>query len=235
MLSSNDQSGRGNGVGTEAAPRPIQDKASVLEAGKMKKVFIGLKVFVCLLVVAVVFGLLVWASFFFDIQLGPPLYEHHAGKYLNEHGFNPDIVSAVLDGKSLDHASFLALTQVPNVSVRHMLGRNAHLTLSERQVLLRDKNEFVRQGIALNPSLSPVEIEQMMSDSSHFVWGALAMNPTVPSDVLLELYYRRHVSLNEFAKNPKCPEAIVREIEGSNNALAKQILDIVRAQQAASK
>jgi hypothetical protein len=201
----------------------------------MKKMLRGLKVIVCLLVVAVVFGLLVWASFFFDIQLGPPLYEHHAGKYLNEHGFNPDIVSAVLDGKSLAHDSFLSLSQVPNVSVRHMLGRNANLSLTERQVLLHDKNEFVRQGVALNPSLSSVEIAQMMSDSSPIVWGALAMNPAVSSDVLLELYHRRHVSLNEFAKNPKCPEAIVKEIEGSNNAQAKQILGIVRAQQAASK
>ena len=186
----------------------------------MKKILIGIGI------IALAYGLLVGASFLFDIQLGPPLYERNSEKYLSAHGFSPDVVTALLSGAPIDHETVVTLSKVPDVSVRHMLGRNQHLSQDERLALFQDKNEFVRQGVAMNPSLSREEISQAMADSSTFVWGALAMNPAVPADVLLELRSLRHVSLSDFAQNPKCPDAIVKEIEASDDSIAKDLLRI---------
>ena len=161
-------------------------------------------------------------------RLGPPLYETFSKEYLEKNGFSADIVSAVCDGKAIDHDTFLVLAKVPDTSVKHMLARNPHLSREERQMLFKDKDQFVRQGVAMNPALDREEISQALSDSSSFVWGALAMNPAVPADVLLELRIQRHVSLHAFAQNTNCPVAIVREIEESKDTLAKQLLGITR-------
>ena len=160
--------------------------------------------------------------------MGPPLYENHAEEYLSAHGFGTDAINAVLAGTAIPHELFVVLAAVPDISVRHMLGRNLHLSRDERHVLLQDSNEFVRQGVAMNQSLSREEISLAMADPSFYVWKSLAMNPSVPEDVLLRLRSRPHVSLTDFAQNTHCPEAIVREIEESNDSLAKQLLDTTR-------
>jgi hypothetical protein len=158
----------------------------------------------------------------------PPNPEYHAERYLQRHGYSPDVIVAVLEGKHIDHETFLVLSAVRNVSVRHMVARNPHLTQEQRTVFFRDKNEFVRAGVAMNPGLTPEEIEIAMRDPSPLVIGHMALNPSVPKDVLLYLRRQRGVELFAFAQNPNCPASIVREIEQSEDSLAKQLLAITR-------
>jgi hypothetical protein len=186
----------------------------------MRKALIGL------LIAAVICGLLVWASFTFDFNLGPPLYERHSAEYLSAHGFGTNVISALLAGTPIDHETVLALQKLPDVSVRHMLGRNRHLSQDERQTLLHDTNEFVRQGAAMNPALTPEEINGAMTDHSDYVLSALAMNPSTPENSLLALRDKYRIGLIFFAQNPNCPASIVKEIEDSNDSTAKSLLRI---------
>ena len=158
----------------------------------------------------------------------PPLPELNAEKYLSNHKFSPDVIAAVRDGTKIDHETFVVLAAVRDVSVRHMLGRNPHLTREERAVLFQDKNDFVRSGVATNPDLAPEEIKAAMQDPSETVTGNMAMNPSLPEDVCLYLRNQRHAPLSSFAQNPNCPAAIVREIEDSDDSLAKELLEITR-------
>lgn len=186
----------------------------------MKKIVIGIGLG------ALAYGLLVGLCFFFDVQIGPPLYERDSKEYLRTHGFGADVAAALLTGAPMDHETVVALTKTPDISVRHMLGRNRHLSADERLVLFQDENEFVRQGVALNPALSREEIQQAMSDSSHYVQEALAMNAAVPVDMLMPLRNRLHVGLVHFAQNENCPDELVREIETSEDPEAKELLHI---------
>lgn len=177
-------------------------------------------------------GLSVCLLFFFascDFNLGPPLPERYSERYLKEHRFSTNIIEAVLEGKEIDHETLVTLIKCPDVSVRHMLGRNRYLTPEQRAALFQDKDEFVRSGVAMNPSLTREEILNAMLDpAQHLVPDGLAINPAVPKDILIELRKKYRVSLLSFAQNSNCPPAIVREIEESGSSLAKKLLEITR-------
>jgi len=162
-----------------------------------------------------------------DLNVGPPLPERYAKKYLTEHGFDINVVTAVLEYKEMDRSTILELLDVPDVSVRYMLGRNRHLNREQRSVLWKDRDEFVRKGVAMNPSLTQREIFDAMEDSSP-VRHSLAMNPMVTRDVLIKLRSHYRVRLSAFAQNPSCPEAIINEIEKHGMAQDKQLLAISR-------
>lgn len=160
-----------------------------------------------------------------DLNLGPPRPEHYCKKYLTEHGWTTNVVDTILNGREVDHDTVVRLINVPDVSVRHILGRNRFLTQEDRKLLFNDSNEFVRSGVAMNPNLTQSEIVNAMSDpAKHLVPIGLAMNPNVPSDILLRLRHEHKVPLVFFAQNANCPPEIVKEIERSGSSLEKDLL-----------
>lgn len=165
-----------------------------------------------------------------EFPMGPPMPEYHTEKYLREHGFGTNIIAAVLDGKEMDRGMVAVLIRIPDISVRHMLGRNRFLTRDERGMLFQDQDEYVRSGVAMNPGLTREEVLNAMTDQNRrrLVGFGLAMNATVPQDILMQLRNQYGVALIAFAQNSNCPPVIVREIEQSGDSLAKKILGITR-------
>lgn len=159
-------------------------------------------------------------------RIGPALPELFGKEYLEEHGYGTNVIKSVLEYDVIDHAMFLQLSCVPDVSVRHMLGRNSHLTRDERAILLKDKIDYVRAGVAMNPCVSRDEILVLISQESRYspVLHGLAMNPFVPQDILMKLYHEYQDLVDSFAKNVNCPTVIVQEIEGHGTSQGKKML-----------
>lgn len=162
--------------------------------------------------------------------IGPPRPEYYAGKYLREHGFATNVITALLNGKEIDTETIDILLKVPDISVRHMLGRNQCLSREKRGILFQDKSEFVKSGVALNLNLTREEVcdAVMMPSRLGHIRDSLAMNASVPQDILITLRREYKVSLLAFAQNPNCPLSIAREIEKSGSLLEQKLLDITR-------
>lgn len=165
-------------------------------------------------------------------RMGPPLPEAFAKEYLAEHGYGANDINALVEYGKIDHAMFLQLSGVSDVSVRHMLGRNSHLTREERAALLEDESAYVRAGVAMNPSLSKDEILMLSKEPQDSpVQSGLAINPFVPVEVLLRLDHEHTGLLGAFAANANCPTAIVKEIEEHGRSADKKLLAASQAKQ----
>lgn len=158
-------------------------------------------------------------------RMGPPIPEAFAKEYLEAHGYGANDINALVEYDKIDHAMFLQLSCVSDVSVRHMLGRNPHLTREERAALLGDEDAYVRAGVAMNPCLSRDEILMLSKEPQNSpVVSGLAMNPFVPVEVLLRLDHEHTGLLGAFAANANCPAAIVKEIEEHGGSADKKLL-----------
>jgi len=97
-----------------------------------------------------------------------------------------------------------------------MLARNPHLTFTERQVLWKDKDQYVRRSLAGNIRLSHEEMSMIIRKQPNTVLVGLAMNPVAPRETLLQLFdemqKRNYNQYWCFAWNPYCPQEIINQI-----------------------
>ena len=146
---------------------------------------------------------------------GIPIPEHDSKAYLLKHNYPKDVIDALLEYKPLAPDMVEQLARVPDFSVRFMLARNSHLTFEERQILWRDKDQYVRRGLAENFLLSHEEMSMMIQKEPQVVWGNLAANPAAPQEILIQVFEKfkrqkaRSYSYSGFAYNPNCPKGIL--------------------------
>lgn len=129
-------------------------------------------------------------------------------------------------GEKLDPAQVRELSRSGSADVRFMVARNPHLAPEEIDLFISDGNDFARSGAACNPGLTPAQIDQLTRDSSHTVYCQLAGNTALSEEALLRIHRQRNPGLVWFAMNPNCPASIRKEIEGSQDDLARRWLEI---------
>ena len=149
---------------------------------------------------------------------GVPDYERRCREYLMRHGYSWDTVWALLEHKPLEPDMVTQLICVPDSAVRIMLAENPCLTFAERQILWRDKDEYVRRAIAMNLRLSHEEMLMIISKQPYTVLTGLARNPAAPQEVLLRVSDKlRKRAYGDFSMNPNCPQEIIDEIMSADN------------------
>lgn len=162
-------------------------------------------------------------------RMGSPLPEVFAREYLEKQGYEKSILNDVLEYGPIDRDVFARLSRVSDVSVRHMLARNSHLSPDERAILSDDGVDYVRAGAAMNPGITRDEVIKLVEEPYGPVLHGLAMNPFVPEDILLTLRRKSSGLLGSFAKNVNCPDVIVQEIERSGSSTQKKMLSWTQA------
>ncbi len=161
------------------------------------------------------------------LQIGPAYPECDGGKYLESHGYSASFIAQVIEGYKLEHSKVIELSKCKSVDVRFLVARNSNLTHEEIDIFIHDKNDFVRSGTACNTSLSTNQIDLLTDDPSHTVYCQLARNTSLSEMALLRIHKKRNPGILCFAMNPNCPDSIRKEIESSQDDLAKQWLDII--------
>jgi len=162
-------------------------------------------------------------------RMGPPLPEVFAREYLEKQGYEKSTLNDVFEYQPIDRDVFERLSRVSDVSVRHMLARNGHLSRDERAILLVDRVDYVRAGVAMNPGITRDEVLKLVEEPYGPVLHGLAMNPFVPEDILLILRRKSSELLGSFAKNINCPDVIVQEIERSGSSTQKKMFSWTQA------
>lgn len=164
-----------------------------------------------------------------DVSMGPPNHEHHARRWLLEHGYRNETASAIIYGEPSDPKMLRVLAASTSVAVRVVVGRNRYLSDEDRRHLMRDSDPAVRWGVACNLSIQTQEIAVLIRDVDPEVLSGLAWNENVPTSTLQKLRDEYHIELRHFAQNRNCPPSIVREIERSRDSMAKKNLARTRA------
>lgn len=150
-----------------------------------------------------------------------------AEKFLKQGNAVPsEAVSALVSGRRLTHEQIKKFAQSESDDVRFMVAKNSSLDVAELNVLVRDREAFVRGGAASNLKISERQALTLSRDDSHTVYASLAKNPATPEYILLDLRKNRKLGLIFFAMNPECPKNIREEIRESDNKSAKHWLTI---------
>lgn len=160
-------------------------------------------------------------------QIGPAHPERDGQKYLQDHGYPGFLVNQVVEGEKLDHAKVIELSKCKSADVRFLVARNSNLTHEEIDIFIQDKNNFARSGTACNTSLSTNQIALLTDDPSHTVYCKLTGNTSLSESELLRIHKKRNPGILWFAMNPNCPDSIRKEIESSQDDLAKRWLEII--------
>jgi len=153
-----------------------------------------------------------------------PLPATDAPPYLKRRGYTPDEIQAIVDQRPLPSQLFEKAASEKSSDVRMLIAGNKHLTETQRNIFMHDRDEQVRSSLAWNRSLTIRQIRRLYDDPSPYVLGSLAQNPTVPEDILMRLRTERGVELLNFARNPNCPPKIRKEILKSEDAYIKEVL-----------
>ena len=159
-------------------------------------------------------------------QIGPTYPERDGRKYLESHGYSASFIEQVIDGDKIEHSKVIELSKCKSADVRFLVARNSNLTHEEIGIFIQDKNDFARSGAACNTSLPTNQIDLLTDDPSHTFYCKLAGNTSLSESALLRIHKKRNPGILWFAMNPNCPDSIRKEIESSQDDLAKRWLDI---------
>lgn len=156
---------------------------------------------------------------------GPAHPKRDARAHLSSRGYDATLIERVVHSQAIDASDAAEFSHSPSPDVRFLIARNEYIPDDVRDALSRDRNDFTRSGAAHNPKLTTEQVERLFHDRSHTVYAALARNRGLSEEMLLKLHRERKPGLVYFAMNPHCPPEIQREIEQSNNQIAKQWLN----------
>ncbi|MFT5126073.1 MAG: hypothetical protein ACI9TH_002693 [Kiritimatiellia bacterium] len=143
---------------------------------------------------------------------------------LEEEGYGAPIIASVLNQSYLQPGQVEKLLETTDTGIRVTLAGNTHLQSGHLAPLVNDASDEVRAVVAQHPKLNQEQIESLYNEASRKISSSLARNASVPEDILMKLRRIRKIDLIDFALNPKCPEAIRKEILNSGDKKAIQWL-----------
>jgi hypothetical protein len=117
--------------------------------------------------ISIVIGLLLGSC---DIA-GPAYPEKNGREYLENRGYSDDLISRLIDGKTLEPSEVQDFQASGSSDVRFLVARNPTLTHSQIDVSISSKDDFTRSGAALSQRLLPNDI------TAH--WGQAGMTARV--------------------------------------------------------
>ncbi|MCW8964571.1 MAG: hypothetical protein OQL16_12305 [Gammaproteobacteria bacterium] len=152
----------------------------------------------------------------------PPLYNKNAREFLQEQGFEKDVISKLTTRQPLDAGIAEQLSQYENINVLHLLGANPGTPPYIIDRLAKHEHFEVRTGVATNPN-APLELLLSFRSKGEYtsVNNALARNPRLSPSTIWEMYENGEAGHVSFGLNPNCPPKLMRIIANEGNETAR--------------